>query len=84
MNLFLRIIIGLGIATVGSFIVIRTRSFADFFGMIEWAEAKLGAGGTYLMYKVIGIVLAFIGIIVATNLWDWFLQVTLGSLLPQF
>lgn len=84
MSGFLRVLVGLGITTVGAFIVIRTRAFADFFGSIEWAEAKLGGGGTYLLYKVIGIIAAFIGIIVATNLWDWFLEVTLGSLFPQF
>lgn len=84
MGTVLRILVGLGITTVGAFIVIRTRTFADFFGMIEWAEAKLGGGGTYLLYKVIGIIAAFIGIVVTTNLWDWFLEVTLGSLFPRF
>ncbi len=84
MGIFLRILIGLAITAIGAFMVIRTTKFVDFFGAIEWAEAKLGGGGTYLLYKVMGIIAAFIGIIVATNLWDWFLQVTLGSLFPRF
>ncbi len=83
MNIFLRILIGFLIAAAGGFIVIRTRKVADFFGPIEWAERKLGGGGTYLMYKVIGLIFCFIGIIVATDLWDAFLQATLGSLIPS-
>ncbi len=83
MNPFLRIAIGLGILAVGAFFVIRTRKFIEFFGPIEWADAKLGGGGTNLMYKFIGLILCFIGIIVATNLWDAFLNATLGSLFPR-
>ena len=82
MNLFLRLLIGVGITVIGSWMVIKTQRVYDFFGPIGWAEAKLGGGGSYLLYKVIGIVFCFIGIIVATNLWDWFLQATVGSLLP--
>ncbi|MCW1892136.1 MAG: hypothetical protein KIH65_002735 [Candidatus Uhrbacteria bacterium] len=82
MNIFLRILIGLAITAGGGFIVARTHAVADMFGPIEWAERKLGGGGTYLMYKVIGLIFCFIGIIVATDLWDAFLQATLGSLIP--
>jgi hypothetical protein len=83
MNTFLRIIVGLGITGIGAFIVIKTRSFMDFFGYIDWAEQKLGGGGTVLVYKSLGIFLCFIGFIVATDLWDAFLRATLGALLPQ-
>lgn len=84
MNPILRFIIGIAIAAAGSYFVIRTRSILNFFGPIDWAERKLGGGGSYLLYKVIGIIVAIVGIIVAVNLWDWFLQVTLGSLFPTF
>jgi hypothetical protein len=83
MNPFVRILVGLLVLAVGAFAVIRTRYILDFFGTIDWAEAKLGGGGSNLMYKVIGIILCLIGIIVATNLWDAFLQATLGSVLPK-
>jgi hypothetical protein len=82
MNPFVRILIGLLVTAIGAFMVIRTRKILDFFGPIEWADAKLGGGGSNLLYKVIGLVLCIIGIIVATNLWDAFLQATLGSFLP--
>jgi len=84
MNPILRFIIGMAIAAAGSYFVIRTQSIMSFFGPIDWAERKLGGGGSYLLYKVIGIVGALIGIIVAVNLWDWFLRATLGSLFPTF
>jgi hypothetical protein len=83
MNPFVRILIGLLVLGIGAFMVIRTRYILDFFGPIDWAEAKLGGGGSNLLYKCIGILFCFIGIIVATNLWDAFLQATLGSVIPQ-
>ncbi|MFH1839013.1 MAG: hypothetical protein ABII13_01510 [Patescibacteria group bacterium] len=79
MGLIFRILIGLVLAGLGSVMVIRTRIFLEFFGTIDWAEAKLGGGGSHLMYKLIGIAFIFIGFMVATNLWSAFLEATLGS-----
>ncbi|MFH1078361.1 MAG: hypothetical protein V1745_03755 [Patescibacteria group bacterium] len=78
MGIFLRIVIGLAIAAVGTFMVLKTRFFLDFFGPVAWADAKLGSSN--LFYKLIGIVIALVGFLVATNLWNAFLQATLGSL----
>jgi hypothetical protein len=83
MNPFVRILIGVIVLAIGAVMVIRTRYFLDFFGSIEWADTHLGGGGSNLLYKVIGIVFCFIGIIVATNLWDAFLNATLGSIFPH-
>lgn len=82
MGFILRLVIGLGIAGLGAAIVIKTNMVIDWFGSVDWAEQKLGGGGTNLFYKAIGLLLVFIGFLVATNLWDSFLQSTLGSLLP--
>lgn len=80
MGLILRILLGLVIAALGAIMVIRTRIFLDFFGPMPWAEAKLGGGGSNLMYKIIGLTAIFIGFMVATNLWRAFLEATLGAL----
>ncbi len=78
----MRILIGLGIAALGSWMVIKTNTIRDWFGSVDWAEEKLGGGGTNLFYKGLGLVFIFIGFLVATNMWGSFLQSTLGSLLP--
>jgi hypothetical protein len=83
MGLFLRILLGLGIVVVGAFFVIKTRKILDFFGPISWAEQHLGGGGSALLYKVIGLLFCFVGFMVATDLWNAFLQATLGSFLPH-
>ncbi|MCR4278516.1 MAG: hypothetical protein NUV81_01265 [bacterium] len=80
MAIFLRILFGLVIASVGAFFVIRTKVFLDFFGHSSWADSKFGGGGSNLMYKTIGMLLIFIGFMVVTNLWNAFLGATVGSL----
>jgi hypothetical protein len=79
----MNILIGLILVVIGFVIVWKTRNFMDFFGPIAWAEAKLGGGGTSLMYKFIGIVFIFIGFMWATNLWNAFLSATIGGLFPR-
>jgi hypothetical protein len=79
MGLLARILIGLAIVAVGVFMVIKTRMVIDFLGTNAWADAKLGGGGTSLLYKLIAILVTCIGFMVATNLWNAFLQATLGS-----
>jgi hypothetical protein len=83
MGFFLRVLLGIVMVVVGSFFVIRTRSIVDFFGSVDFAERYLGGGGTNLFYKLLGIVICLLGFLVATNLWNAFLQATLGSLFPS-
>lgn len=80
MNPILRILIGVAILGVGVFMVIRTRHVLGFFGPIDWAERKLGGGGSNLFYKLIGIFFCFIGMIVTFNLWNAFMEATLGGI----
>lgn len=79
----MNILIGLALVVIGFVFVWKTRKFIEFFGTIAWADAKLGGGGTSLTYKTIGIVLIFIGFMWATNLWNAFLNATLGGLFPK-
>ncbi len=79
--MFTRILIGIVLVGIGFVIVWKTRKFIETFGPIAWADAKLGGGGTKMMYKTIGIILILVGFMYATNLWTAFLEATLGSAL---
>lgn len=83
MNIFLRILIGLAIAGGGAYMVLKTETILGFFGTVDWAEQKLGGGGSRLFYKLLGIIICFVGFMVATNLWNAFLEATLGSIIPK-
>ena len=52
---------------VGCLMVIKTAWFVENFGRSDWAEAKLGGGGTTLMYKLIGIAVIVLAILGATG-----------------
>lgn len=81
--MFSRILIGLILVGIGFVIVWKTRKFIETFGSIPWADAKLGGGGTSIMYKFIGLFVIFIGFLWAFNLWNAFLDATLGSIFPS-
>ncbi len=83
MGLIFRVIVGAFIVVVGVVFVIKTRDIYDFFGSVPFAEKYLGGGGTTLFYKLLGVVFCLLGFIVMFNLWNAFLQATLGSLLPR-
>ncbi len=79
-----RIIIGLVLVAIGFVFVWKTRKFIETFGTIAWADAKLGGGGTNIMYKTIGLILILVGFLWATDMWTAFLNATLGAaLFPQ-
>jgi hypothetical protein len=78
MSFIVQLFIGIAIAAVGVFFVLRTRDVLDFLGPIDWAEQHLG--GSTMFYKLLGIVVSLIGFIVATDLWDAFLNATIGQL----
>ena len=80
MAIFLRILAGLAVAAAGIGLVLKSQAIINFLGPLEWAEAKLGYGGTNIVYKLAGVVIVFIGFMVSTNLWNAFLQATIGSL----
>ena len=78
MSLIVQILIGLAIAGVGVFFVMRTGDVLDFLGPVDWAEQHLG--GSRMFYKLLGVVVCLIGFIVATDLWDAFFAATIGKL----
>jgi hypothetical protein len=81
MSLILNIVLGLAITAAGAGITLKSEWFYENFGAIAWAEEKLGS--SRLFYKLLGILVAFIGIMVATGLWRGFLMGTLGTLLRR-
>lgn len=76
-----RILLGAFIAVMGYFFVIKTDDFANFFGAIPSAERYLGGGGTRLAYKLIGVGLCLLGVIVITG---WYDDIVGGFILSVF
>ncbi len=82
MAIFMRIVIGLVVVLFGLFCTIKSELILDILGPIDFAEEKLGSGGTRLFYKLFGSFVVIIGFLVMTNLWNAFLGATLGSIVP--
>jgi hypothetical protein len=53
---------------VGFHMVWKTLLYQEWTGVIEFAEEKLGSGGTNTFLKLIGAGVCFIGVAIATNL----------------
>ena len=64
----LRIPLGLLIMAVGFLMVWKTETLYSWFGTVDFAEQKLGSGSSRLFYKLLGILVAFLGIFTATNI----------------
>jgi hypothetical protein len=83
MAILFRILEGIAISAFGLFLTLKAQVMIDFLGPMDWADQKFGGGGTRLVYKLVGIVITLVGFFVMTNLWDAFLQATLGSFFPS-
>ena len=78
------IIIGLLLVAIGTVLIFKAEWFYLNFGSIAWAEEHLGtSGGSRLMYKLVGLIFIFVGMLVATNLMTEFLMGTIGKLFPK-
>jgi len=75
-------IIGLIMIVVGALTIIKSEAIFSFFGRIEWFEDKLStAGGSRLGYKLIGLIILFLGILTMTGLISGFMEFVLSPLL---
>lgn len=63
-----RILIGLFISGIGFLFVWKTRWFEDMLGPVAWAEQHIGT--TNFFYKLLGLAILMLGIIVTLNLFD--------------
>ena len=69
-----------GLVVLGFLLAWKAHPIVDFAGRSEWAEQHLGTeGGTYLLYKLIGLLLIFFGLLAITGLYQGFLEGTLGK-----
>ena len=76
------IIIGLIVIAVGTLMVIKSEALLNAFGRVEIFEKYLGAeGGSRLGYKLFGILLIFIGMLIMTNMIAGFMEWLLAPLL---
>jgi len=67
MSPFLRIPLGILVMVIGYFVVAKSEKVFEWFGENEFAEKYLGYGASRFFYKVIGILIVFAGIFLATN-----------------
>lgn len=76
-----RVIIGILIVAAGTLLIFKSEWFYINFGSIAWAEEHLGtSGGSRLMYKLLGLIGIFVGMLVATNLMGELIMGTIGRL----
>ena len=77
-----QIIWGAVIIAAGAYLVIKTEWFINNFGRIAWFEEKLGSdGGSRLGYKLVGMTILILGIIIITGSGDDFMRWVLSPLL---
>jgi len=78
----MHILYGFIIIIVGAMVVIKSEWLLNNFGRIAFFESHLGSeGGSRLGYKLIGLLVIFIGLLVMTNLIGGFLEWALSPLI---
>jgi len=66
-----KIIIGLLIVVAGALMTIKSAWCLKNFGRLNWAEDKFPSeGGTRFFYKILGIIIVFLGLFVMTGIWN--------------
>ncbi len=77
-----QIILGIAITLGGVLMIMKTEWLINNFGHIAWFEDKLGSeGGTRLGYKLMGLIILVVGIIVMTGSGEQFMNWLLSPLL---
>lgn len=78
----MKIIIGLLMVVAGFFLIWKTEAIYQFTGANAWAEKHLGTeGGTRILYKLIGLVVIFLGFLTMTGLIGGFIVWLFGPIL---
>jgi hypothetical protein len=66
----MRIILGLIGCVLSILLIVYRYRVVGFMGHIGWAEKKLGAGGTYTLFVLIGILGFIFSLMYMTNSFD--------------
>jgi hypothetical protein len=65
------VFLGIIFVIIGSFLVIKTAWFRNFFGPIPWFDKHLGyEGGTTFGYKIIGIICIILGFLLIFDMFE--------------
>jgi hypothetical protein len=79
--MFGQILIGLIMVVAGYFLTWKANDFLANFGRIAWFEQHLGTeGGSRLFYKLLGIILIFLGFMYATGMLQTILRKFFGPM----
>lgn len=77
----MQIVFGIVIFVVGTSLVLKTEWYLQTFGRIAWFDEKLGSeGGSRLGYKLMGVLVLFIGLVMMTGSGDSFFGWALSPL----
>ncbi len=80
----MRIIFGLVMFVGGALIVLKSEAILNMVGPIGWFERHLGVeGGSRLGYKLIGLFICFIGLLIMTNMIGGFVMWIIGPVLKH-
>lgn len=67
---FSQFLIGLAITAFGVGMAWKTEYALEMLGRNWWAEKNFGPGGSRFLYKLIGIAICVLGVIVMTDLYE--------------
>lgn len=70
MSALVRILIGIVVIVIGMSMLYKTGWYLSIMGRSIWAERNIGEGGTRSLYKLVGVGIVLIGVIILTDLWD--------------
>lgn len=71
----MKYLFGFILIAMGFFLVWKTDWMMKNFGRVEWAEQKLGSGGTWTFYKLIGVGFIFLAFLITTGSIVWILDI---------
>ncbi len=75
----MKYIFGILAVVVGALLVIKTSWFVENFGTSAWAEQHFG-GGSYTWYKLVGLIIIFVAMLVMTGMFGPIFLGIFGSL----